>query len=231
MEGPMSLLVALGAGIASFFTPCILLLIPAYLALITGISIAQLQDLEVRVKNLKKILYESILFILGFSFIFVALGASASLLSRLLTAHQETLRMTSGILIMVLGLYLTGIFQIKLLSEKKILRPIAKPATFFGSFLIGGLFAISWTPCAGPILAAILTYAAIQETFSKGILLLGIYSLGLGIPFLLTALAINIAIAFIRKIKRYFKLISIVNGLLLIILGALIILKGGLVWK
>ena len=120
-----------------------------------------------------------------------------------------------GILIILFGLYLTGIFRIKLLPGKRILRPVVKPTFILGSFLVGGLFALSWTPCTGPILASILAYAAIQKTLSQGILLLSIYSLGLGVPFLLVALAINTSLTFLRRVKRYFKVISIASGLFL----------------
>lgn len=231
MGAALSLLVAFGAGIASFFSPCILPLIPAYLAFITGLSITDLRDSQVRVKNLRKIFYQALLFILGFSFIFVSLGASATYLGSLVSVHRQILRIIGGALIILFGLYLTGIFKIKLLPGKKILRPATRPATILGSFLVGGLFALSWTPCAGPILASILTYAAIQKTLSQGILLLSIYSIGLGIPFLLTALAVNTSITFLRKIKKYFKAISVVSGLLLITVGLFIIFQEGITQK
>lgn len=231
MGEALPLLVAFGAGIATFFSPCVLPLIPAYIAFITGISIADLRDAQIRTKNLKKILYEALLFILGFSFIFVSLGASATYLGSLISIHQPILRTIGGTLIILFGLYLTGIFRIKLLPGKRILRPAAKSTTILGSFLIGGLFALSWTPCAGPILASILTYAAIQKTLSQGILLLSIYSLGLGVPLLLTALAVNASITFLRKIKKYFKAISVASGLLLITVGLFIIFQEGITQK
>lgn len=227
MKSSLSLLVAFGAGIASFLSPCILPLIPAYLAFITGISIDELKDSQEKIRNLKRILYETLLFILGFSFIFIILGASATYLGNLVSSYQRALRIVGGIIVILFGLYLTGLLKIKPLQYEKRIHLKTKPAHLFGSFLIGSVFALGWSPCVGPILASILAYAAIQKTLSQGILLLSLYSLGLGVPFLLTALAINTFLNFFQRIRRYLRGISIASGLLLIIVGFLVIFRGG----
>lgn len=231
MKSSLSLLVAFGAGIASFLSPCILPLIPAYLAFITGISIDELKDSQEKIKNLKRILYETLLFILGFSFVFVTLGASATYLGGLIPSYQKILQVVGGGLIILFGLYLTGLLKIKPLQYEKRIHLKAKPTNLFGSFLIGSVFALGWSPCVGPILASILAYAAIQKTLSQGILLLSLYSLGLGVPFLLTALAINTFLNFFQRIRRYLRGISIASGLLLIIVGLLLIFRGALIWR
>jgi len=213
------------------FSPCILPLIPAYLAFITGISIDELKDSQEKIRNLKRILYETLLFILGFSFVFVILGASATYLGSLISSYQKILRIVGGIIVIIFGLYLTGLLKIKPLQYEKRIHLKAKPTNLFGSFLIGSVFALGWSPCVGPILASILAYAATQETLSQGILLLGLYSLGLGVPFLLTALAINTFLNFFQRIRKYLRKISIASGLLLIAIGFLIIFRGGIVWR
>jgi len=231
MKTCLPLLVAFGAGTASFFSPCVLPLIPAYLAFITGLSIDDLKDSQEKIRNLKKILYETILFILGFSFVFVILGASITYLGGFISSYQRILQRVGGGLIILFGLYLTGLLKIKPLQYEKRIHLKAKPTNLFGSFLIGSVFALGWSPCIGPILASILTYAATQETLSQGILLLGLYSLGMGVPFLLTALAINTFLNFFQRIRRYLRGISIASGLFLIIVGLLIIFQGGSVWR
>ncbi|MBU4561529.1 cytochrome c biogenesis protein CcdA [bacterium] len=227
MKSFLPLLVAFGAGMASFLSPCILPLILAYLAFITGISIDELKDSQEKIRNLKRIFYETLLFILGFSFIFVILGASATYLGGLISSYQKILRIIGGIIVILFGLYLTGLLKIRPLQYEKRIHLKTKPTNLFGSFLIGAVFALGWSPCVGPILASILAYAATQETLSQGVLLLSIYSLGLGLPFLITALAINTFLNFFQKIRKYFKAISIASGLLLITIGLLIIFQGG----
>ena len=221
-----SLFIAFGAGILSFFSPCILPLIPAYISFITGLSLDELRlpgDKRRNIENLQKILRQTILFVLGFSFVFVALGATASYLGDVISQHEKIIRIIGGSVIIFLGLHVTGVFNIRQLEYEKKLHLSSKPANIFGAFLIGMVFAIGWTPCVGPALAAILGLAGTQKTIGKGIMLLSAYSIGLGLPFILTALAMNAFLNLFSKVRRYIKAISIITGLLLICIGILII--------
>lgn len=223
----VSLFIAFGAGILSFFAPCILPLIPGYICFITGLSLDELRrsNGEGRiVQNLTRMLWQTILFVLGFSFIFVALGATASYLGDVISAHQKIIRIVGGSVIILLGLHVAGVFNIKGLEYEKKLHLRSKPANILGSFIVGVVFAIGWTPCVGPALAAILGLAGRQNTVTQGVILLSAYSLGLGLPFILTALAMNRFLNLFGKVKKYFKVISVVSGLLLVAIGILIII-------
>lgn len=222
-----SLFVSFGAGILSFLSPCILPLIPAYISFVTGLSLDELGESDSTLsKNLRRVFWQTVLFVLGFSFIFVALGASATYLGNFLFANRKLIKIIGGSIIILLGLHITGVFHIKYLEYEKKIHLKSKPANLLGSFVIGIVFAIGWTPCIGPLLAGILTLAATKKTLSQGILLLSSYSLGLAIPFLLTSLFIGLFLSLFSKIKRHLKLISIVSGGLLIIVGIWIIISG-----
>ena len=226
MEG-VSLFIAFAAGTLSFFTPCVLPLIPAYLCFITGLSLDELRESDSpgrAVKNLRKILGPTALFVLGFSFIFVTLGATASYLGDIISVHEKIIRVVGGSVIILLGLHVAGVFNIKGLEYEKKLHLRSKPANILGSFTVGVVFAIGWTPCVGPALAAILGLAGTQKTATQGVILLSAYSLGLGLPFILTALATNRFLNLFGKVKKYFKIISVVSGLLLVTIGILIII-------
>lgn len=227
MTENFSILVAFGAGFLTFFSPCVLPLIPAYICFITGLSAEELTSSQGRrFENLKPILTEAILFVLGFSAVFVALGASATLLGSYLFAKQKLFRIIGGAAVILFGLHLTGLFNIRLLQYEKKIHLKGKPVHLFGSFLVGAAFGFGWTPCIGPILGSILMLAATRDTLSKGIFLLSFYSLGLAVPFLLTSIGIGWALALFSKIKGYFRLISIASGLLLIFIGVWIIIGG-----
>lgn len=224
----ISLFIAFGAGVLTFFSPCILPLIPAYICFITGLSLKELRAGEgtaPATKNSRKILWQTVLFILGFSFIFVSLGASATWLGNFIFANRRIIKIIGGIVVILFGLHVAGIFNIKFLQHEKRLHLGSKPANIFGSFIIGAVFAIGWTPCVGPILGSILAYAVTKETINQGITLLSAYSLGLALPFILTAFAITTFLNLFSKLKRYFRAISAVSGLLLVIIGILIIIK------
>ena len=224
--GEVSIFIAFGAGILSFFSPCILPLIPSYLCFITGLSMGELRSIEGRnrtMENLRKILWQTILFIFGFSFIFVSLGATASFLGSIISTHEKIIRLVGGSVIIILGLHVAGVFNIKGLEYEKRFHLRSKPAGMLGSFLVGLVFAMGWTPCVGPVLAGILGLAGVEKTIVRGVALLTAYSLGLGIPFLLTAVAMNLFLNLFGRIKKYFKAISVVSGLLLITIGILII--------
>ena len=225
----VSIPIALGAGILTFLSPCVLPLIPAYISFITGLSIEELGGAEGKEKltaNLKRTLGQTLLFILGFSFVFVSLGASATYLGNFLLQNLRIIRIIGGSIVIIFGLHVTGVFNIKYLQYEKRIHLSKKPRHIFGAFLVGVTFAIAWMPCVGPILASILALAATQETLTNGIILLSAYSLGMAIPFLATGLAIGAFLSLFAKIKRYFRAISIASGLLLIGVGVLII-KGG----
>ncbi len=222
----ISLFVAFGAGILTFFTPCILPLIPGYICFITGLSLDDLrenQKQDGKTHNIKRILLQTILFVLGFSFVFISFGATASFLGGFIYTYEKIIKIIGGSIIILLGLHVAGVFNIKKLGYEKKLHLKNKPANMFGSFVIGVVFALGWTPCVGPALAAMLGLAGTQKTLTQGIVLLSIYSLGLGIPFILTGLAINTFFNIFDKIKRYFKIISISSGVLLVIIGIIII--------
>ena len=225
MNQDISILIAFSAGMLTFLSPCILPLIPSYISFITGCSINELLDEDVektRKGSLKNILFETLLFVLGFTMVFVALGASATYMGGFLLDNKRIIGLVGGLVVIAFGVHLTGIFKIKSLEHEKRFHLKYKPANFLGSLIIGLTFAIGWTPCIGPILGGMLTYAAVQGTVYKGILLLSIYSLGLGIPFIITGLSIGVFFSFFQKLLKYSTIISIISGSLLIGVGILI---------
>jgi len=224
MQEQISILLTFLAGIGSFFSPCILPLIPVYLSFITGLSVNELKSTEESSKDNRKVLKEVILFIIGFSIVFVALGASASSITTLLVKSKKILRIIGGIIIIIFGLHITGLLKIKFLEyEKKILLETKPILGGLGSLVVGMTFAIGWTPCIGPILGAILTLAATRTTLLQGVILLSVYSLGLSLPFLITGLAVNQVLKLFTKIKKYLKIITIATGIMLIITGILVL--------
>ena len=215
-----------GAGLLSFFSPCVLPLIPGYICFITGLSIDELSDSkDKKLSDVRFILRQAILFVLGFSVVFVALGASATFLGSFLFAKKEVIRIVAGAIVIIFGLHIMGLVKLKFLDREAKLHIKGKPLNMLGSFLVGGVFGFAWMPCIGPILGSILALAATRETLAKGILLLSVFSLGLAIPFLLVSVAIERFLRLFSKIKRFFKLISVVSGILLIVLGIGIILS------
>jgi len=181
----VSLLMAFGGGLLSFFSPCVLPVIPSYISYITGISFEDLTGEQDRRRIRMVTLKNSLLFIAGFSFVFILLGASSSFLGSVLFEYQEAVRKIGGVLIVIMGCYIAGILKIGFLSRDKRLHLRNKPAGLLGSFLVGIAFAAGWTPCIGPILGSILLYAGTAGSVASGIELLTAYALGLGLPFLL----------------------------------------------
>jgi cytochrome c-type biogenesis protein len=214
----MSLLLAFSAGLLSFLSPCVLPLVPAYITYITGSAVAELNSGKARLHTV----YKSLGFVLGFSLVFIAMGASITSIGKLLITNMDIFRKVGGTLIVLFGIHITGLFKIKTLYYEKRLVPFEKLSKNISSVFIGMAFAAGWTPCVGPILASILIYAGSMETISMGILLLTAYSLGLAVPFILTAYAIGSFSAFFKRISRHLNTISIVSGVLLIIMGVLI---------
>lgn len=218
--GQVSLVAAFMAGVVSFISPCILPLVPSYISFITGLTLEELTESRGKTNNL--LLKNSLLFILGFSVIFILLGASSSFLGRALLKHQSIIKKIGGLLIIGFGFYLTGLLRSSFLSIEKRFHLGEKPAGFLGSFFVGCLFAFGWSPCIGPILGAILVYASTEGEVGKGILLLSSYSLGLALPFFLVSLGMNTFLTHSKKIYKYIGPISKVCGVFLIVIGLLL---------
>lgn len=219
----ISLFAAFAAGVLSFISPCVLPLVPAYISFISGASLDSLRSDENRWKSTKKVSVRSISFILGFSFVFILMGASATFVGGFLLEQFAVLMKIAGVIIIILGLHFLGVFRIKYLNYEKRLNIKLSKVGIFGAFIAGIAFAFGWTPCIGPILAGILTLAATKETISEGIVLLSFYSLGLGIPFFITGIAMNTFLGVSTRIKKHFKIIEIIAGMFLIIIGLLIV--------
>ena len=209
---------ALIAGVLSFFSPCILPLIPAYFSFISGYSLEELTAAKTMALR-NRIIYSTILFILGFSTVFILLGASASLLGGLMSRYKDVIRIVGGVVIILFGLHLTGILRIGRLDVEKRISLKEKPLHFFGTFLIGMAFGAGWSPCIGPLLGSILIMAGNQETVGQGMVLLGVYSLGLGVPFVILSIFINFLLLVTAKMKGVVKILHPTAGILLIIMG------------
>ncbi|MDD5496070.1 MAG: cytochrome c biogenesis protein CcdA, partial [Candidatus Omnitrophica bacterium] len=219
----VSYLVAFTAGLLTYLSPCLLPLIPSFVLYITGISFADLKDAGKRGEVLKKTVAHSLLFILGFSLIFVLLGLTATFVGKLLFQYQKAIRIAGGVLIIILGLYLTGFLKIGFFMKERRLKLPIKNATYLGSFLVGVTFAAAWTPCAGPILGSILVLAGAKANVRHGAVLLSLYSIGIAIPFMITAVLANYFLEHFKKIEKYIKVINIVAGIFLVIIGILLV--------
>ncbi len=209
------------AGLISFLSPCVLPLVPGYVSLISGAGVEELQAQEARL--LRKVMLNSVAFILGFSLVFITLGAISTEVGQLLAHYKSFLARVAGVVIILFGLHLTGIFRINALYADKRLHNVKGGSTVVGAFVIGFAFAFGWTPCVGPILAVILGFAAEQDSVAKGIMLLAIYSLGLAVPFLLTSLGIERFLKFYSRFRAHMHALEVASGVLLILLGALLI--------
>jgi len=221
----ISIILSLFAGVSYFLSPCVLPLVPSYLSYITGISLEDLKESGSNRKIQKITLIHSILFIFGFSLVFITLGASASFLGQFLARHLDIVRKVGGIIITLFGLFIIlqpYMAKLALLMRDRRLTLKNRPTGYLGSVSIGISFAAGWTACSTPVLAALLTYASIGKTVGTGIFLLTIFSLGLAIPFFLSALAVNLFLNFFGKVKRYLRIIEIISGVLLIIFGILV---------
>jgi cytochrome c-type biogenesis protein len=209
------------AGLFTFASPCVLPLIPVYISFITGVSINELKNDNA--SSLARTFLSALFFVAGFSLVFIMLGASASYLGGLFGAHKELIRWIGGGAVIIFGLHLAGVFRIKLLYFEKRLGSEKLTGGYIGAFLVGIAFGAGWTPCIGPILSSILILASTQDTVYKGMILLLAYSAGLGLPLLLTALFVNIALGLFSKIKKYYGFIETASGVILVLMGVLII--------
>lgn len=211
------------AGVLSFLSPCVLPLVPSYVSFITGISFEDLTGGADRKRIRYLTITNSLFFTLGFSAVFIALGASSSVIGRLMFEYQEWIRIIGGVIIIIFGLFVAGFLKIDFLTRDKKFHLGGKPAGYIGTFIVGMTFAAGWTPCIGPMLGAILVYAGSKGSAFYGFKLLAVYSLGLALPFFLSSLAINSFLCYSRRLQRYMRVIMIASGLLLIIFGIILL--------
>lgn len=223
MHGLPLPLAAFLAGILSFLSPCVLPLVPGYVSLISGATVEDLRSDERHM--LGTVMLHSLTFILGFSVVFIALGAVATSIGQLANEYHNLLAKIAGVIVIVFGLHLTGLLKIKALYADKRLHDVKGGSSALGSFAVGFAFAFGWTPCIGPILATILVFAGAQQTVLKGVLLLAVYSLGLAVPFLLTSLGVDRFLGFYTKFRRHLHTVEVVSGVLLIAVGVLIFMN------
>ena len=210
------------AGVISFLSPCVIPLLPSYVSFITGLSFKEIKSGD-RKRVRKLTIINSLLFIAGFSLVFISMGASLSFLGGLFSHYQNVIRIVGGILVIIFGFFVMDIVHIRFLYRDFKLHPMRHPAGYFGSFLIGMTFAAGWTPCIGPILGTILITAAQEGTALYGVKLLLLYSTGLALPFFVSALAINSFLSHINVLYRYMRFIKIFSGLLLIGFGVMLV--------
>jgi cytochrome c-type biogenesis protein len=215
-------LAAFFAGLISFLSPCVLPLVPGYVSLISGAGIDELKSSEGHL--LRKLMLNSAAFIVGFSIVFITLGAISTEVGQVLAQYKSLLARVAGAIIILFGLHLTGIFQIKALLADTRLHNLKGSSSAWGAFVIGFAFAFGWTPCVGPILAVVLGFAAAQDTVWKGIFLLAIYSAGLAVPFLVTSLGIERFLKFYNRFKFHMHAVEVASGCLLIVLGVLLVM-------
>jgi cytochrome c-type biogenesis protein len=221
MQEQISFLAAFGAGLLSFVSPCVLPVVPGYLSFVSGSSIEDMGNGKIGNRRWA-IMADILAFVLGFSAVFVMLGASATALGGFLLAKLALLSKIAGVAVVILGLHMLGVFRLGFLYREKRFQTESKRVGILGSFLVGMAFAFGWSPCIGPILGGILAYASTQETVSQGMVLLAAYSAGLGIPFIVAGLSIDAFFRLTARFKRHFRTIEVISGALLIVVGILI---------
>jgi cytochrome c-type biogenesis protein len=224
--------VAFLAGLASFLSPCVLPLVPPYLSYLTGATLDELtggDGGEAAAANrdvVRRAVITAVLFVLGFSTVFIIMGSAATAIGQLFRQYIDVLAQVAGVLIIIMGLHFLGLFRIGFLLMERRVQVEAKPATRIGAYVMGLAFALGWTPCIGPVLSAILGIAASEESVSRGAFLLGVYSAGLGVPFVLAAFAMRPFLGFMRRFRRYLGLVEKAMGVFLIITGIMFITGG-----
>ncbi len=211
------------AGILSVLSPCVLPLVPGYVSLISGSSVEELASDNRRV--LRSVMLHSAMFIIGFSIVFISLGAIATTLGQMTRQFYPILTRVAGVVIILFGLHLTGLLKIKWFYADKRMHQVKGGSSPWGAFVVGFAFAFGWTPCIGPILATILAVAASEDTVLRGVLLLTVYSLGLAVPFLLTSLGVDRFLAFYGRFRRHLHAVEVTSGVLLIAIGLLIVMR------
>ena len=239
MEGNVTLFAAFIAGLLSFISPCVLPLIPGYLSYISGLSMDEMRGTAPAVRAdgvpggaavamqapaavRRQVMLSTFAFVIGFSLVFISLGASASMIGQFLMERLTVLGKIAGVIIIIFGLHTMGVLKIGWLYSEARVQTKSKPAGLFGAMLVGIAFAFGWTPCIGPILAGILAIAGTQDTVGEGVRLLAVYSAGLAVPFIGTSLAMNRFFAAFAKIRRHYHKVEIASGALLVIIGVLI---------
>ena len=223
MNGNVSLLAAFAAGFLSFISPCVLPLIPGYISFVSGVSVDEMRSDAPPATSRLQVFVTSLAFVLGFSLVFIALGASATAVGKFMFSKLPLLSKLAGVVLIIFGLHTMGVFRLAWLDTEKRVHQQRKPAGPLGAMLVGVAFAFGWTPCIGPILGGILAIAGSKNTVAEGVTLLAVYSLGLGIPFLITSLAINQFFGAAKRIRKYYHAIELTSGALLIAIGVLII--------
>ena len=213
----LGVLISFTAGLLSFLSPCVLPLLPSYVTFVTGLTLDDVQ------RSRKTALVHALLFVLGFTLIFLALGATATAVGRLLVVHRIWISRVGGVLVLLLGFYLLGAFNVGFLARERRFQITDKPLGYLGTVLVGIAFGAGWSPCIGPILGGILTYTATQAELRRGLVLLGAYSLGLAIPFVLAAVAVERFLAFFRRFRSKLVWVDRIAGALLIVVGVLMI--------
>src|SRR5260221_4177845 len=216
-------LAACVAGLISCLSPCVLPLVPGYVSLISGVGVEQLKLKEGEL--FRKVMLNSAAFIIGFSIVFITLGAISTEVGQFLAQYKSLLARIAGVVIILFGLHLTGILQIKALLADTRLHSLKGSSSAWGAFVIGFAFAFGWTPCVGPILAVVLGFAATQDTVWKGYLLLAIYSAGLAVPFLLTSLGIERFLGFYSRFRKHLHTAEVVSGAFLTLIGSLVVMN------
>jgi cytochrome c-type biogenesis protein len=219
MDGSITFAVAFGAGVLSFLSPCVLPLVPSYLGFITGMS---LDDLRAG-SNRKAILVPALAFVGGFSLIFLIMGASATLLGQMFRYYQDWISRIGGVLIILFGLHLLGVFRIAPFLRERRFQLESRPAGVLGAGVAGMVFGAGWTPCIGPVLGALLTYAMTRDQLGNGLFLLSFYSLGLALPFLAAALATGTFLGTSKRMRRFLPVVEKVSGAVLVLAGVLLV--------
>jgi cytochrome c-type biogenesis protein len=218
---PVGILVAFGAGMLSFLSPCVLPLVPGYVSMVSGLSAADLENRQKR--DLRPVLVGMAAFVVGFTVVFTALGATVSALGKILAHHERAFEIGSGAVIVLLGVWLAGIGTPVLFNRERRFHPLPSRLGPWGPLVMGMAFAFGWTPCIGPVLGGVLTLSAARATLASGIVLLVAYSLGLGVPFIATGLAFGRLTAMMARVRRRLWLVDLVAGLGLVVFGALLI--------
>ena len=218
---PLTLLLAAGAGFLSFVSPCVLPLLPAYLGYMTGLTSEELQGPQ-NVATRAHILGRSVAFVLGLAVVFTALGATASAVGQAVAAYHSIILRVAGVMVVILGLHTLGLIRLPFLYQERRLSYGGADGSYLGALLLGAAFAAGWTPCIGPFLAGLLALASQEQTVGQGMLLLFVYALGLGVPFVLTGLALGASMPLLKTLKSHLYALELVSGFLLVGMGLLI---------